>query len=107
MHPRIRGRVEPGQRLHVEIFQILKMQARPEISPHIFHAVLDFAFRLRPIGFAGLRSKSCHIRKVQKARVPMHDILSITPQHDTFEVIVEQPAAERLPDTQTRAGDSE
>ena len=67
------------------------MQARPEISPHIFHSILDFAFRLWSIGFAGLRAEACYIGKVQEARVPLHDIVRITPQHYTFEVIVEQP----------------
>ena len=91
MHPRIGRGVEPGQRLGVEIFQIPKVQARPEISPHIFHPILDFAFRLWSIRLAGLRAEACHIGKVQKAWIPMHDILRITPQHHTFEVIVEQP----------------
>src|SRR5436305_1915994 len=90
MHTRIGSRVEPAQCLGVEIFQVQKMQAWPEVSPHIFHSILDFALRLRPIRFAGLWSKSGHIRKVQKARVPMHDIVRITAEYHTFEVIVEQ-----------------
>jgi hypothetical protein len=55
MHPPIGGRVEPTQCLRIEIVQVLKMQARPKIAAHIFHAVLDFALgpsrqlhRLRP-----------------------------------------------------------
>jgi hypothetical protein len=38
-----------------------------------------------------LRAEACYIGKVEKARVPMHDIVSITAEHHTFEVIVEQP----------------
>jgi len=38
-----------------------------------------------------LRAESRYIGKVQEARVPLHDILSITPEHHAFEVIVEQP----------------
>ena len=54
MHTRIRRGGEPGQRLRVELFQVPKGQARPEIAPHLFHAVLDFALRLRTIREASL-----------------------------------------------------
>ena len=54
MHARVGRGVEPGQRLRVEIFQIPKMQAWPEISPHIFHPILHFALRLRSIREASL-----------------------------------------------------
>ena len=90
MHTRVGGGVEPGQRLSVEIFQVRKMQAWPEVPPHLFHAVLDLALRLRPIRLAGLWAEACHIGKVKKTGIPMHDIVSITPRHHTFEVIVEQ-----------------
>jgi hypothetical protein len=83
MHTRVGRGVEPSQRLIVEIFQIPKMSARPEISAHIFHPVLDLAFGLWPIRLAGLRGKSSHIRKIQKASIPMQPPLQhhATPPH--------------------------
>src|SRR6266480_1694388 len=38
-----------------------------------------------------LRAKACHIGKVQEARIPLDNSVGITPEHDTFEVVVEQP----------------
>ena len=106
MNTQVGSRVEPGQCLIVEIFQVTKMQAWPEVAPHIFYAILDLTLRLWPIRFAGLRGKSCHIGKVQKTGIPMDHPISVPTLHYAFEVIVEESAAARLPSTRKHAGDN-
>ena len=89
MHALVGDSIEPGERLGIDVRQIAEMQPDPEIVAHILDAAFDFAFGLRPIGAAELRTEAHHIGKIQKGRVPVDRAIGPAREYDALKIVVE------------------